>query len=50
MDSLTQKGRLRIRGSERKVILFVGDLAVSILAIFLALFFWSQRDWLNFTW
>lgn len=50
MDSLTQKGRLRIRGSERKIILLIGDLAVSVLAIFLALFFWSQKDWLNFSW
>ncbi len=50
MESLTQKGRLRIRGSERKVILLLGDLSVSILAIFLALFLWSQKDWLTFSW
>ncbi len=50
MESLTQKGRLRIRLSERKFILLLGDLFFSILALVLALFFWSQKDALHFSW
>jgi len=50
MESLTQKGRLRIRQSERKIILIVGDFVVSTLALLIALFFWSQKDALNFSW
>lgn len=50
MESLTQKGRLRIRLSERKFILLLGDLFFSALALVLALFFWSQKDALNFSW
>lgn len=50
MESLTQKGRLRIRQSERKVILLAGDLVFSTLSLLLALFFWSQKDALNFSW
>jgi exopolysaccharide biosynthesis polyprenyl glycosylphosphotransferase len=50
MESLTQKGRLRIRQSERKYILLIGDLIFSSLALLLALFFWSQKDALNFSW
>lgn len=50
MESLTQKGRLRIRQSERKFILLVGDLFFSSLSLVLALFFWSQKDALNFSW
>jgi exopolysaccharide biosynthesis polyprenyl glycosylphosphotransferase len=50
MESLTQKGRLRIRLSERKFILLLGDLFFSVLALVLALFFWSQKDALHFSW
>lgn len=50
MESLTQKGRLRIRISERKFILLLGDLFFSILSLILALFFWSQKDALSFSW
>lgn len=50
MESLTQKGRLRIRQSERKFILLLGDLIFSTIALLLALFFWSQKDALHFSW
>ena len=50
MESLTQKGRLRIRQSERKFILLLGDLVFSTIALLLALFFWSQKDALHFSW
>ena len=50
MESLTQKGRLRIRQSERKFILLAGDLVFSTLSLLLALFFWSQKDALHFSW
>ena len=50
MESLTQKGRLRIRNSERKYILLVGDLIVSGLSLFLALISWAQRDSLDYFW
>lgn len=50
MESLTQKGRLRIRLSERKFILLLGDLIFSAFALLVALFLWSQRDALSFSW
>ncbi len=42
--------RWRIHDSERQVILFFGDLIVTYLAVFIGLYFWAQRDWLDFTW
>jgi len=50
MESLTQKGRMRIRQSERKFILLAGDFLCSGLALLIALFFWSQKDTLSFSW
>jgi len=43
------KRRWRIRNSERQAILFIGDLILSYLSVLIGLFFWSQKDWLNFT-
>lgn len=41
----------RLRPTERRGTLFFGDLLVSILALFLALYFWAQGDaWLDFSW
>jgi exopolysaccharide biosynthesis polyprenyl glycosylphosphotransferase len=45
-----QKKRWRIRDGERQAILFIGDLVFSYLAILIGLYFWAQRDWLDFTW
>ncbi|MEL7591242.1 MAG: sugar transferase [Anaerolineaceae bacterium] len=42
--------RWRIRDSERQAILFLGDLLVTYLAVFIGLYFWGQSDWLDFTW
>ena len=42
--------KLRIRGKERQLILLLGDLLVSILSVFIALYFWAQKDWLDFSW
>jgi len=41
----------RLRPSERKYLLFIGDLVANILALMLALYFWAMRDaWLDFSW
>lgn len=42
--------RWRIRDGERQAILFMGDLLVTYLAVFIGLYFWGQSDWLDFTW
>jgi exopolysaccharide biosynthesis polyprenyl glycosylphosphotransferase len=42
--------RLRLRTAERRVIMFIGDALAAILALAIALVFWSQRDFLNLTW
>ena len=44
------KNRWRIRTGERQAILFLGDLIVSYSAIFIGLYFWGQKDWLDFSW
>ncbi len=43
------KKRWRIRDGERQAILFIGDLIFTYLAVFIGLYFWAQRDWLDFT-
>jgi hypothetical protein len=43
--------RWRLKTTERRLILFLGDLAISWLGLLVALYFWSQRDqWLKFSW
>ncbi len=44
------KKRWRIRNGERQAILFLGDLLVTYIAIFVGLYFWGQKDWLDFSW
>ena len=44
------KKRWRIRSGERHAILFLGDMLVSYMAIFVGLYFWGQKDWLDFSW
>src|SRR5512133_1476284 len=41
--------QFRLHPSERRIILLVGDAAVAILALFIALYAWGQKDWLNFS-
>lgn len=43
------KKRWRIRNSERQAILFLGDLLFAYLAVFIGLYFWAQKDWLDFS-
>ncbi len=50
MERKQATGKLRIRGGERQFILLLGDLIVSILSVFIALYFWGQKDWLDFSW
>jgi exopolysaccharide biosynthesis polyprenyl glycosylphosphotransferase len=45
-----QKGRWRIRGKERQLILLLGDLLVTGFSVIVALYFWAQKDWLDFSW
>ena len=48
--STAQKAlQLRLHPSERRVILIIGDLIAACLALAIALFFWGQRDWLDFS-
>lgn len=43
--------RWRLKTPERRLILFLGDMAVAWLGLSIGLYFWSQRDqWLNFSW
>jgi exopolysaccharide biosynthesis polyprenyl glycosylphosphotransferase len=49
VERINSKIQWRIRVRERRVILLVGDLIVAYLSILIALFFWGQKDWLNFT-
>ncbi len=46
-----QKSRkIRIRGNERQLILVLGDLIVASFSVIVALYFWAQKDWLDFSW
>lgn len=42
--------KIRIRGNERQLILGLGDLVVSSFSVIVALYFWAQKDWLDFSW
>lgn len=40
-----------MRAADRRVLLFVGDLLVTLIAMLIALYFWAQGDaWLKFSW
>ncbi|MEI8131203.1 MAG: sugar transferase [Leptolinea sp.] len=42
--------RWRLKPAERRLILIMGDLAMSWIGLVVSLYFWSQRDqWLNFS-
>jgi exopolysaccharide biosynthesis polyprenyl glycosylphosphotransferase len=46
-----QKPLWRLTASERRFIILLGDLLVSVIALFVALYFWAQQDqWLHFSW
>ncbi len=44
------KNRWRIRNGERQLVLLFGDLLAGYLSILLGLYFWAQKDWLDFSW
>ena len=50
MDQKQTIRKLRIRGNERQFILLLGDLVSASLSVLVALYFWSQKDWLHFSW
>ena len=50
MERKQATGKLKIRGGERQFILLLGDLVVSSLSVFISLYFWAQKDWLDFSW
>jgi len=50
MDQKQTIGKLRIRGGERQLILVLGDLIVASFSVLVALYFWAQKDWLDFSW
>lgn len=46
-----QKPLWRLTANERRFIILLGDMLVSVLALFVALYFWAQKDqWLQFSW
>ena len=46
-----QKPLWRLTARERRFIILIGDVLVSIIALFVALYFWAQKDeWLHFSW
>jgi len=49
VERINSKTQWRIRVRERKIVLLIGDLLVTYLSVFLALFSWAQKDWLDFT-
>ena len=48
VERINSKTQWRIRVRERKIVLFIGDVIVGYLSLFLGLFAWAQRDWQNF--
>lgn len=50
LEKLQSNRRWRIRSGERQAILFVGDLVSTLIAMVVGLYFWGQRDFLNFSW
>ena len=49
VERINSKTQWRIRVRERKIVLLIGDLIVSYLSVFIALFSWAQKDWLDFS-
>ena len=49
VERINSKIQWRIRVRERRFILLAGDLIIAYLSVLTALFFWGQKDWLNFS-
>ena len=45
-----QKPLWRLTANEKRFIILLGDMLVSVLALFVALYFWAQKDFLDFSW
>ena len=43
-DSITHPHRIHLRPSEQRAILFTGDIIVTTIAMFLALYYWAYQD------
>jgi exopolysaccharide biosynthesis polyprenyl glycosylphosphotransferase len=43
-ESITRPNRIHLRPSEQRAILFIGDVIVTILAMIVALYYWSYQD------
>lgn len=47
----SQRPVWRLTSRERQLLLFIGDLISVVLALFVALYFWAQKDqWMDFSW
>jgi len=40
---------VRLRPSERRVMLLAGDFIAAVIALFVSIFFWANQDWLDYT-
>ena len=49
VERISSKNQWRIRVRERRFILLIGDLIVTYLSMLFALYFWAQKDWLDFS-
>ena len=43
-ESTTRPNRIHLRPSEQRAILFIGDVIVTIIAMVIALYYWSYQD------
>ena len=50
LEKTNFKSGWRLRSSERRIILLIGDLLVGFLSLMVGLYFWGQSDWLHFSW
>jgi exopolysaccharide biosynthesis polyprenyl glycosylphosphotransferase len=41
--------QVRLHPGERRIILFAGDVTISLIALLISLVLWGQRDWLEIT-
>ena len=41
--------RFRLHPGERRIILAIGDIMMAVLALYIAIYLWGQKDWLDFS-
>ena len=49
VERINSKTQWRIRVRERRFVLLFGDLVVTYLSVFIALYSWAEKDWLDFS-